>query len=594
MSFFAKESLETLKGRIDLVEVVGGYVELRRAGAVYKGLCPFHDEKTPSFSIQRGQAHYHCFGCGAHGDAIGFLMQYAKLSFVDAVESLAQRFNVTLQRIEAAEEGKVDKRLLKNALEQVCRYYHTLLLYTTEGHNACRYLQERGIDMAFIRRFRLGYALPERGLLLKAMKKAGISRELLIEVGVLSQSNQGDYQREFFSDRILFPVCDSMGAIIGFSARKFKETTFGGKYVNTPETPLFKKSRILFGLDISRRRIAKERRAILVEGQLDALRLLSLGLDLVIATQGTAFAEGHLRELTSLGVKELWLAFDADGAGREAALKVGHLCQKQGVDVKIVRLPETLDPDSFVRQQGLKAFIKLLENSQNYLDFLIEQYSVHHDMSTPAGKNTVVQELTQQIRQWGEPVMIHESLRQLAHLLRLPEEMVVGSHALPAPLHLRQNAYAGAMQVDPDRVLESDFLRWLLLAGSQQADFAALAVANIQPQQLLVPLCCKVYEAFLHVVQRGETCDLLTLAIALEDAEGQAFVAELMQRKLHVEKAEELFTATLQKILDRNWMRQREALRVAIQSGTCSDAEVQDLLLQFDTLRRQPPQLVCT
>lgn len=590
MPFFAKESLETLKQRIDLIEVVSSYVELKRTGAAYKGLCPFHDEKTPSFAIQKGQSHYHCFGCGAHGDAIAFLINYAKLSFVDAVEALAQRYHVILERVEGHDEEKTDRRALKNALEAVCRFYHALLLHTEEGHAACRYLAARGIDEAFIRRFRLGYAYPHAELLLEAMQKQRISRELLIEAGVLTVTARGSY-REMFSDRITFPICDASGSVIGFSARKFKEDTYGGKYVNTPETPLFKKSRVLFGLDISRRRIAKERRAVIVEGQVDALRLLFYGLDLVVATQGTAFGEGHLKELTALGVQEIFLAFDADAAGREAAVKVGHLCHRQGIGAKVVHLPEGMDPDSFVRQYGIQAFIAKLEGSEDYLPFLVEHCSREYDLDKPAGKNALVQYLVPQIRTWGEQVMVHECLRQLANLLKLPEEMVGATGSLPAPLLLKRSAYAGAMEIDPDRILESEMVRWVIDAGEQQANFLALAMKNIPPNLLQVTVCRRAYEACLFLHTQGQACDLLSLAIALGDGEGQAFLTEIMLRKVNQERAEELFTATLKKILDREWMRQREALRIQIQSGSLSDAEVDQLIVQFDDLRRQQPKV---
>lgn len=592
MPFFAKESLETLKQRIDLVEVVSSYVELRRAGASYKGLCPFHDEKTPSFVIQKGQRHYHCFGCGVHGDAISFLMQYSKLSFFDAVESLAQRYHVIMERVEGHDDGKVDRRALKNTLEQVCSLYQTLLLHTEAGHIACRYLAARGIDLDFIRRFRLGYAIPDSSVLYKVMAKKGISRDLLVDAGIIVARAQGGH-RELFSDRITFPICDSSGAVVGFSARKFKEETFGGKYVNTPETPLFKKSRLLYGLHLSRRRIAKERRALLVEGQVDALRLLEQGIDWVVAAQGTAFGEGHLKELMALGLSELFLALDADQAGSDAAVKIGTLCQKHSVGVKVVRLADGMDPDSIVRQQGLRPFLHALDASEDFLTFLVDYYSSRQDVDTPAGKNSLVNMLTTEIRQWSDPIMVHESLRHLARLLKLPEEMVIGnSSLLPTPLLVKQSGYAGILEIDPDRVLESEFLRWLVVAGEHQLLFMTLAIKNLQPDELSIPICRRVYEACLPLHQSGEPFDLLTLAIALEDGEGQEFLAELMVRRVDLDRAEELFVTTLQKILDRNWMRQREALRLQIQSGNCSDDEVQKLLLQFDHLRRHPPQIV--
>ncbi|MFQ5728878.1 MAG: DNA primase, partial [Waddliaceae bacterium] len=325
MPLFSKESLDILRQRIDIVGVVSSHVDLKRSGASYKGICPFHDEKTPSFIIQRGDHHYHCFGCGAHGDAIQFLMNYLKMSFSDAVESLAERFQVHLEYTETKAESKwPSKALMKQALEVASRFYHFSLLHTPEGHAALKYLYGRGIDVDFIRHFQVGLAPATPGILRKIVHEKSISDDVMVAAGLLSPRASGGY-RDFFLDRITFPIHHATGAVIGFSARKYKEDTFGGKYVNTPETPLFKKSRVLFGLNYTRRQIAKERKVIVVEGQLDALTLIHSGFNFTIAGQGTAFGEGHLQELIKLGINQAFLALDSDEAGFEAASKIGNL-----------------------------------------------------------------------------------------------------------------------------------------------------------------------------------------------------------------------------------------------------------------------------
>ena len=336
MAIFNKESLESLRQRVNLVEVLSSYVELKRNGASYKGLCPFHDEKTPSFIVQGGDTYYHCFGCGAHGDAIQFLMTHQKMSFGEAVESLAQRFHVHLELVEDRQEKKgVNKALLKEALNDACQFFHFSLLHTSEGHDALQYLYGRGIDLEFIDNFQVGLAPKMQGSLRKVMQAKNIRDEILVEAGLLTSTKEGQW-RDFFSDRIMFPIHSHSGEVIGFSGRKYKEETFGGKYVNTPETALFKKSRVLFGLNYSRKRIAKERKAIIVEGQIDALRLIQTGFNVTVAGQGTAFGEGHVKELMILGVNQVFLALDADKAGQEATAKIGHLFQKEGIDVKVV------------------------------------------------------------------------------------------------------------------------------------------------------------------------------------------------------------------------------------------------------------------
>jgi DNA primase len=349
---FTKESLELLRQRIDLAEVLSAHLSLQRSGAAYKALCPFHEEKTPSFVVQKGDTHYHCFGCGAHGDAIAFLMTHVKMGFTEAVESLAERFQVTLEKSEEPQgERGPSKAQLKNALELASDLYHHLLLHSAEGQVALRYLYERGLDLEFIRQFQVGYAPRMPHLLMQYLNSHQIDERIQESAGLVSITQTGR-RRDFFSDRITFPIRDALGAVIGFSARKFKEETFGGKYINTSETPLFKKSRVLFGLSYSRARIAKEAKAIIVEGQIDCLRLIHSGFNYAVAGQGTAFGEEHVKELVQLGVKRVYLALDGDHAGQEAASKIGNFFQKRGVDVLVVSLPDGTDPDSVLTERG--------------------------------------------------------------------------------------------------------------------------------------------------------------------------------------------------------------------------------------------------
>src|SRR3990167_1724779 len=239
MGTFSRESLELLRSRIDLVEVLNPYVKLQRAGAAYKALCPFHDERTPSFVIQKGDSHYHCFGCGAHGDAIQFLMSHLRMNFLEAVETLAEKFQIQLEEAKSGDFQKgPSKILLKEALEKAADFYHFFLLHTLEGHAALDYLYNRGIDLDFIRKFQFGLAPKASGIFFKAMREEKFQDAILEEAGLLSKG------REFFSDRITIPIRDAVGAVIGFSARKYRIDTFGGKYINTSETPLFKKSKI--------------------------------------------------------------------------------------------------------------------------------------------------------------------------------------------------------------------------------------------------------------------------------------------------------------------------------------------------------------
>lgn len=590
MPLFTKESLELLKNRVNLVDVLSSHIELKHSGTAYKALCPFHDEKSPSFVVQRGDSHYHCFGCGVHGDAIQFLMLHLKMSFVEAVEYLAERFHVPLEKMEGEETKGPNKSALKEALEAAALFFQTILLHTAEGHEALHYLYKRGIDLNFIRHFGIGLAPKKGGLLQKVMHARRFSNDLLFEAGLLAKTQAGQL-RDFFSERITFPIRDASGAVVGFSARKYKESTFGGKYINTSETPLFKKSQLLFGLNFSRRRIAKERRAIVVEGQIDALRLIQEGFNLTVAGQGTAFGEGHVRELLNLGINLVYLAFDGDNAGREAAAKVGNLFQKHGVEAYVVSLPEKSDPDLILREQGPQSFLELIHQSVDYLSFLVAQFGKTRNLESPAAKTEMVREIANRIREWNDPLMVHESLRKLSRLAEVPEDKLGVYHENMPQLYIRKSASIGQVAIDFDRVLEMDLLRWLLLMGQEAEFYVAVCRNNLSPDHFYVTICRQIYETYLEAAENNRPRDLLSLAIDLDDTEAQLVISDLLQKKVNRQKAQEHFVQTVQKMLDRHWMVKREEVRLKIQSGRYSDEEVLELAKTFDQLKKQPPRV---
>lgn len=591
MPIFSKDSLETLRQRIDLIEVLSSHIDLKRSGTSYKTNCPFHDEKTPSFMIQKGDSHYHCFGCGAHGDAIKFMMAYLKMNFSDAVENLAQRFHVHLEKVEGNDQDKgPSKAALKEALEHACRFYHFILLHTPEGHEVLHYLYRRGLDLEFIRHFQIGLAPKAPGMFRKFMHAKFIKDEIMEAAGLLAPSKEGGW-RDFFSDRITFPIRDATGSVIGFSARKYKEETFGGKYVNTPETPIFKKSRILFGLNYSRRRIAKERKAIIVEGQIDALRLIQAGFNFTVAGQGTAFGEGHVKELLNLGVREVYLSLDGDEAGQEAASKIGDFFQKEGVEVRVVQLPQGEDPDAYLKNRGPLKFKELLEKSIDYLTFLVGHHSRRINMESPASKNQLIQIIAKQVRSWDHPLMVHESLRKLAHLTQVSEQLIGMSQDYTPNLYIKKTASIGELQtIDPDRILETDFLRWLFLP-EMQAEFLKLAKTHLKVEDLHAPACRKLYQIFLEADKGQMGCDLASIANDLDVPDGDLVIADILHKKTNRERAEQHFLEAIQKILERNWMEKREEIKMKIQSGQCSDEEALALVKQFDELKRNPPRI---
>jgi DNA primase len=590
MPLYTKESLDLLRQRIDLPEVLSAHIDLKKAGAAYKALCPFHEEKTPSFVVNRGDSHYHCFGCGAHGDAIGFLMNHLRMGFMEAVDSLAEKFGVVLERDDKVENTGPSKTLLKEALQLACRFYHFMLLQTEEGHKALEYLYKRGIDLEFIQRFEVGFAPRQRKALYKILKGKELSDQVLQTAGLLSVSEEGT-RRDFFSDRIMFPIRDGMGNVIGFSGRKFKEETFGGKYINTSETPLFKKSQVLFGLSYSRKTITKEKKALIVEGQIDCLRMIQAGFDYTVAGQGTSFGEGHVRELINLGVETAYLALDGDTAGEEAAVKIGDFFQKKGVEVWIVPLPPKQDPDTLLRERGPEWFTERLQKPIDYLTFLVEKLGKSYSLDSPSGKNALTQSITERVRAWEHPVMVHESLRKLAKLVEVPEELIGVENIQPIVVKKEDRVQKGQAGIDADKILETDLLRILFLAGESMQKLFAIAKANLVASQLKVAVCQRLYTIFMEAYEQGSSTDLLSCANGLEKEDESEIVLEIMSRKIQVEKAEEALVATIRRILQRNWMEEREAIKLKIHSGKLNEDEALELAKQFDALKRQVPDV---
>ncbi len=577
MALFTKESLELLRSRIDLVEALSPYLQLKRQGAVYKALCPFHEEKSPSFMVKAHDSHYHCFGCGAHGDAIQFLMTHLRMGFSESVELLAEKFQVPLETGDKSDSSAMPRAMLREALAAATRFYHLYLLHTIEGHEALEYLYQRGLDLSFLRTFQIGLAPRDSDLFFAAMQEQKISPEALREAGFFAQSG-----RLLFFDRVTIPIQDALGSVIGFSARKFRPNASGPKYLNTPETILFKKSKVLFGFHSSRKKIAKERRALIVEGQIDALRLIFAGFDWTVAGQGTAFGEGHVQELLQLGLHEVFLALDGDSAGQEAAVKIGHLFQKEGIDVKVVLLAAGKDPDLILREEGPKAWEVLLGQAVDYLTFLLRHTAQSLNIQTPAGKNEWIQGLVQRIRDWNHPLMVHESLKKLAKMTSTPEELLgIPQAPLPAA-YLPYAPKSPLLQIDPDRILEADLLLWLFLMGESQPELIDLARRYLTPEHFRISVARALFVRYLTAQER----DLLSLAL---DPEEQQFLSEMFQKKVNREKAKEYMLATVQKILERSWMAAREEIKRKIGAGGLTDGEMLMLAKEFDELKRHKP-----
>jgi len=365
---------EEIKQAADIVSVVGQFVQLKKAGKNFLGLCPFHGEKAPSFTVSQDKQMFHCFGCKQGGDVFAFWMAYHSLSFPEALRDLAERYNVQLpeKHFSAEEKKKADYReTLYKVNELAAIFFQKELAHPVRGKSGRDYFKRRSISHGIIEEFHLGYAPKGWDGLKQFLLSRKVSLETALAAGVLKRSDKGHYY-DLFRERVMFPIMDltQKKRVIGFGGRVLDDTL--PKYVNTPETPLFHKGTCLYGFDASRKAIRETGRAIVVEGYMDCLALRKHGLKEVVATLGTALSEIPVRKLKGIG-KEAVVVFDADEAGKAAALRTLPIFLNERLSAKAVVLPKGHDPDSFINSSGREAFSKLLDAAPSLFDFYMDQ-----------------------------------------------------------------------------------------------------------------------------------------------------------------------------------------------------------------------------
>ena len=375
----AQDSIDALKARLDIVDVVGSYVELKRAGSSFKAPCPFHEETSPSFVVNPARGSYHCFGCGVHGDAIKFVMEYDKLSYPEAIEKLAASINFTLHY-----EGGNSQKKRSNLLETLNEWYQKLL---EQNRTAQEYLHERGIYASSLERFGIGYA-PASFDTIRFLEQRKLSTAEAIELGALGRGEDGRLFARFI-ERITFPIYAPGGALVGFGGRTI--TGHQAKYVNSPQTNLFNKSRLLYAYHLARDTVFRRREIIVTEGYLDVVMLHQAGFTQAVATLGTALTAEHL-PLLRKGEPKVLLAYDGDKAGRAAALKASKLLSAGGFDGGVVLFEGGLDPADMVKNGEIEALGGLLRHPIPFIEFVVTETISTYDLRDPKAKEGALHE----------------------------------------------------------------------------------------------------------------------------------------------------------------------------------------------------------
>lgn len=421
-SFLRDEVKNRVREAADIVQVIGEYVELKRAGTRFTGLCPFHAEKTPSFSVNPQRGFFHCFGCGESGDVFTFLMKYNRLSFPEALNELARRYHIDLPepRLSDADRKRIREReVLYRVNEEAARIFERCLADSPEAEKARSYLVQRGVPQEAVRSFRLGYAPgPEAvgwSFVVSRLQELHFPIRDIERAGLAVRNEHGGYY-DRFRDRVLFPILDMTGRVVAFGGRILGDGK--PKYMNSPESPVFDKSRLLFGLYRHRENIRARRRALVVEGNFDLLMLAAHNCSNVVAPLGTALTGSHIRSLRGY-CDEVVLLFDGDSAGLKAAMRSVPFFLAEQVDARIALLPEGHDPDTFVRAEGEEGISRLVEGAEPLAEFVFDYLVKQHGM-TLQGKNRIIKELQEIMAACTEQMQRSLMIAHFSEMLGIP------------------------------------------------------------------------------------------------------------------------------------------------------------------------------
>lgn len=585
MARVTKRVLEGIRSRSDIAEVVGAYVTLKHTGSTFKALCPFHKEKTPSFTVNPQLQIFHCFGCGAGGDVFRFIMQHENMDFMGAVRMLAEKAGVKLEMDEEEGEGAgVDKNRLYRIHLEVAQFFQRCLLDSPAGSRARDYLKSRELEASVVKDFMIGYAPARWDAVVEWAAHHKQPLELLDAGGLIlkKDNDRGYYDR--FRNRIMFPIRDEQGRVIGFSGRLYEDDgeKAGGKYVNSPETPLFKKSRVLYALDRARKAILESREAIICEGQIDVIRCHQAGFATAVAAQGTAFTEEHTRILRRYA-DSVVLMFDSDTAGQTAAVRAAGAFLEAGLAVRVASLPTGEDPDSFIRKEGAEAFGAIVEGAVSVIRFQVAVLAARENLKSDAGLMRASRALLETIQRSANAVQQSRMVEEAAELLRIPPESLQRELsrsqrkkqwvAATAAKEIEEPPAGGedaAAEAPRERPPEEAALCAHLVHFDEHPELV-VRVQHYLPLELVTdPLCRTLVRGVLEAAKNGWDLQDALRDPGDESGEAQRYAAQLVAEPVKVKGGEVSHDVALKDCIREIWKRHLTRERAEL---TSADAE---------------------
>ena len=580
-----RETIDEIRSRSDIVEVISECgIALRPAGRDFKALCPFHTEKTPSFTVSVQKQIFYCFGCQTGGNVISFVEKHEGKSFMETIEWLAERQNIALPTQDARESANQKRlRTLEDLNRFAVEYYHRQLLTERASESARQYLKRRGVQPKTLRSFQLGYATSGRRELVKVATDKGFTIQQLIDVGLIKDEDKGPQDR--FWNRILFPIQNERGVPVGFGGRALSED-HQPKYLNSPATTLYDKSNILYNLDKARQSLYKQQRVLLVEGYMDVLMLYQSGVEHVVASSGTSLSENHARLLKRF-VPEVVIVYDGDTSGFQAAQRGLHQLLAEDLRVRVALLPAGEDPDSFTQQHGADAFIELTDKAINLIEFQIQSVIQNRDIHRVDVKTQVVKEVTETLLNLKNRVERSEYIKYAARELRVDERILwdalkdAGFKETSGP---RQTSRS---KVKPQKLsARAQIEHQLIEALIQNPALLSYVKSQFDCQHFTEPRFAKIAQLLWEADTEGEQMDIQTLINDSGDEALNAFVSSVLLRKTSPPNLQARVEGCLKKLRNFHLQDLEQRVRSHALAEGADEMETLEQLVRLSNERR--------
>jgi DNA primase len=592
--FLTPATRERIRAASDIVDVIGSYLPLKKAGASFSALCPFHKEKTPSFNVNPQKQTFHCFGCHKGGDVFTFVEEYENIGFMDAVRRLAERAKIPLEfeNTPGAQESRHLKDQLLEIHEQLTKRWQNCLANEAAGQLARDYLTKRGVSAEAINLFRIGAAPDAWDDTVNWARAKGFDLATVEKAGVIIRKEETGNYYDRFRGRLMFPICDEQGRVVGFSGRILTGDEKTAKYVNSPETPIFTKSKIFFGLDKSKRAILDANCAIICEGQLDLIACFMNDVKNIVAPQGTAFTDQHARILKRYA-DEVVLCFDSDNAGQNAAVRALDHLLASGLAVRVAVVPAPHDPDSFVKAHGGAAFRELISGAEGFFDYYLGRLCAGNDVTTDKGRLTVLQSMAEAVHKTGNGVLIDTYAQKTALRLGVSTEAVrleFKKNPTP-PVTAREEAAEEAAETPPEPIRPSPAEFHLLKLLLMEEDLVRWAALHLDVNWIAHEVVRQIIDRRIAALEHETWHSLAEFLDGCETAGERSLITEAVAEDRKIPNPEIQLADVTLKLRNQFLDRQIGALTQKISQPAAADEERMEWLreqMRLKELKRQP------